>query len=149
MAAFANGSICSVPAPAAGHFTPSASTIICNALWFISLGLNLTCALIATLFERWARDFLHKANMRSAFVNRARIYPYLYHGMKRFQVHTVVEHHPAATTHLPRPLFSGFVAFLLFINIVITIVAAALLLIVTAVYSVLTLFSLQPDLGQR
>ncbi|KAJ7872557.1 hypothetical protein B0H13DRAFT_2280244 [Mycena leptocephala] len=64
LAAAANGSTFQTSTPA--HFVPSASSLVCNALWFISLGLSLTCALIATLLEQWARDFLHKADMRSA-----------------------------------------------------------------------------------
>ncbi|KAJ7814373.1 hypothetical protein B0H13DRAFT_1512337, partial [Mycena leptocephala] len=49
------------PVAAPAQFSPAASSLICNALWFISLGLGLTCALIATLLEQWARDFLHRA----------------------------------------------------------------------------------------
>ncbi|KAJ7754132.1 hypothetical protein B0H14DRAFT_3600858, partial [Mycena olivaceomarginata] len=37
--------------------TPSAATLACNILWFFSLGLSLSCALIATLVQQWARDF--------------------------------------------------------------------------------------------
>ncbi|KAJ6535704.1 hypothetical protein B0H19DRAFT_903209, partial [Mycena capillaripes] len=55
LAAAANGSTFQVQAPT--HFTPPATSVVCNALWFISLGLSLTCALIATLLEQWARDF--------------------------------------------------------------------------------------------
>ncbi|KAF7291925.1 hypothetical protein MIND_01217900 [Mycena indigotica] len=65
-------------------FTPATSSLVCNALWFISLGLSLACALVATLLEQWARDFLHRANMRSSPVVRARVYSYLYYGLRRF-----------------------------------------------------------------
>ncbi|KAJ7163124.1 hypothetical protein C8R46DRAFT_1281506, partial [Mycena filopes] len=34
-------------------FVPSVSSVLCNALWFISLGLSLACALIATLVQQW------------------------------------------------------------------------------------------------
>ncbi|KAJ7818493.1 hypothetical protein B0H14DRAFT_2250719, partial [Mycena olivaceomarginata] len=37
--------------------TPSAATLACNILWFLSLGLGLSCALFATLVQQWARDF--------------------------------------------------------------------------------------------
>ncbi|KAJ6457738.1 hypothetical protein C8R45DRAFT_913599, partial [Mycena sanguinolenta] len=46
--------------PPSSNFTPTTGALWCNALWFISLSLSLTCALLATLFERWAREFLHK-----------------------------------------------------------------------------------------
>ncbi|KAJ7860765.1 hypothetical protein B0H13DRAFT_2355479 [Mycena leptocephala] len=70
-------------------FTPSVSSIICNALWFINLGFSLACALTTTLVQHWAREFLHKADMRSAPVIRARIFSYLHYELKRFQMNTV------------------------------------------------------------
>ncbi|KAF8205826.1 hypothetical protein K438DRAFT_1669515, partial [Mycena galopus ATCC 62051] len=41
-------------------FEVPTSALLCNGLWFVSLGLSLTCALLATLVEQWAREFLHK-----------------------------------------------------------------------------------------
>ncbi|KAJ7455581.1 hypothetical protein FB451DRAFT_1048897, partial [Mycena latifolia] len=55
LAASANGS--TLQLPESTPFTPPAASLVCNALWFISLGFSLTCALIATLLEQWARDF--------------------------------------------------------------------------------------------
>jgi hypothetical protein len=66
--------------PAAAPFVPDTTALVCNALWFISLGLSLSSALIATLLEQWARDFLHKTDLRSAPIIRARIFSYLYYG---------------------------------------------------------------------
>ncbi|KAJ7829458.1 hypothetical protein B0H13DRAFT_1655736, partial [Mycena leptocephala] len=77
LAAAANGTTFQGPLPPHTHFSPPTSSLVCNALWFISLGLSLTCALIATLLEQWARDFLHKTSMRSAPFIRARIFSYL------------------------------------------------------------------------
>ncbi|KAJ7834608.1 hypothetical protein B0H13DRAFT_2453988, partial [Mycena leptocephala] len=90
LAAAANGSTVPAAAPSS-HFSPPATSLICNGLWFISLGLSLTCALIATLVEQWARDFLHRADKHSSPVIRARIFSYLYYGLKRFSMHTVVD----------------------------------------------------------
>ncbi|KAJ7119743.1 hypothetical protein C8R44DRAFT_572497, partial [Mycena epipterygia] len=58
LAAAANGS--TFHPPPLVHFAAPATSLLCNALWFVSLGLSLTCALIATLLEQWARNFLHK-----------------------------------------------------------------------------------------
>ncbi|KAJ7233276.1 hypothetical protein B0H12DRAFT_1058767, partial [Mycena haematopus] len=55
LAASANGSTFSIPRSAS--FAPLASSLICNGLWFISLGLSLACALIATFIQQWARNF--------------------------------------------------------------------------------------------
>ncbi|KAF7365728.1 hypothetical protein MVEN_00446500 [Mycena venus] len=137
LAAAANGSTFEPPAPI--HFTPSTSSFICNALWFLSLGLSLTCALIATLVEQWARDFLHKADMRSSPFIRARIFSYLYYGLKRFKMHTVVDIIPLLL-HTSLFLFlAGLVAFLLPINISIATVAAVLSAVMVAAYTLLTM----------
>ncbi|KAJ7936951.1 hypothetical protein B0H13DRAFT_2430956, partial [Mycena leptocephala] len=141
LAAQSNGAIFKPP-PLPTHFSPPAASLICNVLWFISLGLSLTCALVATLLEQWARDFLHRADMRSAPVIRARIFSYLYYGMKRFNMHTIVDLIPLLLHAALVFFFAGLVAFLIPINVLIVAVAAALLLIVIAVYSILTFLPL-------
>ncbi|KAJ7115684.1 hypothetical protein C8R44DRAFT_709055 [Mycena epipterygia] len=58
------------PAQTPTFVVPTAA-LVCNALWFISLGLSLSCALIATLVEQWSREFLHRTDMRSSPILRA------------------------------------------------------------------------------
>ncbi|KAJ7713013.1 hypothetical protein B0H16DRAFT_551202 [Mycena metata] len=134
--AAANGSIFHVPPPT--HFSPPTTSLVCNTLWFISLGLSLACALIATLLEQWARDFLHKTDMRSAPVIRARVFSFLYYGLKRFNMHTVVDIIPLLLHTSLLFFFAGLVAFLLPINHVITYIAVGLLVVVVAAYTLLT-----------
>ncbi|KAJ7899646.1 hypothetical protein B0H13DRAFT_1622688, partial [Mycena leptocephala] len=141
LAASANGSIYHAPPPSL--FKPSAPSLICNALWFISLGLSLACALIATFVQQWARDFLHKADMHSAPIIRARIFSYLYYGIKRFQMHTMVEIIPLLLHGSLVLFFCGLVAFLVPVNITMTIIAATVLAIVAGVYCTLTLLPLR------
>ncbi|KAJ7456135.1 hypothetical protein FB451DRAFT_617169, partial [Mycena latifolia] len=141
LAAAANGS--TFLPPALPVFTPPATSLACNILWFISLGLSLSCALIATLLEQWARDFLHRADMRSAPVIRARVFSYLYYGLKRFNMHTVVEIIPLLLHASLIFFFTGLVAFLIPVNTAIAGVAGALLAILAAVYSILTLLPLR------
>ncbi|KAJ6449666.1 hypothetical protein C8R45DRAFT_883937 [Mycena sanguinolenta] len=140
LAATANGSSYHILPPA--PFTPPKTSLICNALWFISLGLSLTCALFATLLEQWARDFLHRADMRSAPVTRVRIFSYLYYGMKRFGMHTVVNLIPLLMHTSLFLFFAGLVAFLVPINFSMALVAGGLLAVLTTAYSALTLLSL-------
>ncbi|KAJ7613643.1 hypothetical protein DFH06DRAFT_1484640 [Mycena polygramma] len=140
LAASANGSAFDVPSPT--PFSPAASSVICNVLWFISLGFSLACALIATFVQQWSRDFLHKTDMRSAPAIRARIFSYLYFGLKRFQMHSVVEIIPLLLHGSLILFFCGLVAFLIPVNIAMTVVAAAVLAIVAAVYSALTFLPL-------
>ncbi|KAJ6549290.1 hypothetical protein DFH09DRAFT_620184, partial [Mycena vulgaris] len=140
LAAAANGTpFTVVPRP---HFTPPTSLLVCNILWFISLGLSLTCALFATLVEQWAREFMHKADMRSAPVIRARVFSYLYYGLKRFKMHTIVGIIPLLLHVSLLFFFAGLVAFLIPVNTVITIVTGIILLIVATGYSLLTILPL-------
>ncbi|KAJ7925352.1 hypothetical protein B0H13DRAFT_1559231, partial [Mycena leptocephala] len=113
LAASANGIFHFTPSP---PFTPLASAVICNVLWFISLGLSLTCALVATLLEQWVRDFLHRADMRSASVVRARGFSFLYYGLKRFEMHTEVEIIPLLLHTSLLFFFAHPVAFLVPVN---------------------------------
>ncbi|KAJ7899658.1 hypothetical protein B0H13DRAFT_1446576, partial [Mycena leptocephala] len=138
LAASMSGNIAAPPAPSS-HFTPPAASLICNIFWFISLGLSLTCALIATLLQQWARDFLHRADMRSSPIIRARIFSFLYYGLKQFNMHTVVDIIPLLLHESLVLFFAGLVAFLIPINIGIAAVAAAILDIVVCVYSALSL----------
>ncbi|KAJ7278795.1 hypothetical protein C8J57DRAFT_1502637 [Mycena rebaudengoi] len=138
LAASANGSTFSVD-PSTSPFTPPTTSLVCNALWFVSLGLSLSSALIATLLDQWARDFLHRSEMRSAPVVRARIFSYLYYGLKRFNMHAVVEVIPLLL-HASLLLFlAGLVAFLLPVNRIIMGVAAGLLALLILVYCTLTI----------
>ncbi|KAJ7164205.1 hypothetical protein C8R46DRAFT_309520, partial [Mycena filopes] len=128
-----------IPAPLPVPFTPAATSLICNALWFISLGFSLACAMLATLLQQWARDFLHKADLRSAPVIRARIFSYLYYGLQRFQMHTMVEVIPLLLHGSLLFFLCGLVAFLTLVNAAMALIAATLLVIVGGVYFGLTL----------
>ncbi|KAJ7448587.1 hypothetical protein FB451DRAFT_1103069, partial [Mycena latifolia] len=140
LAAAANGTNFTVVPRA--PFTPPTSSIVCNILWFISLGLSLTCALVATLVEQWSREFIHKADMHSAPVIRARIFSYLYYGLKRFEMHTVVEIIPLLLHTSLLLFFAGLVAFLIPVNPAVTLVVGILLVIIAVVYLLLTILPL-------
>ncbi|KAJ7020869.1 hypothetical protein C8F04DRAFT_1142441 [Mycena alexandri] len=140
LAASANGTLFPIPPPPT--FTPLTSSLVCNGLWFVSLGLSLTCALVATLLEQWARDFLHTADMRSSPVIRARVFSFLYYGLKRFKMHTVVEIIPLLLHASLFFFFAGLVAFLIPVNTVVMALAGAMLTILAIVYSLLTILPL-------
>ncbi|KAK7013319.1 hypothetical protein R3P38DRAFT_3207468 [Favolaschia claudopus] len=140
LSGIANGS--SVSLPVAESFVPPTWSLVCNLLWFISLGLSLSCALIATLVEQWARDFKYKTEMRSAPVIRARIYSYLYSGLKRFNMHAVVEIIPFLLHASLILFFTGLVAFLVPVNKAVMISVIILLGIMVIAYTTLTVFPL-------
>ncbi|KAJ7887422.1 hypothetical protein B0H13DRAFT_1524827, partial [Mycena leptocephala] len=119
-------------------FTPSTSSLACNTLWFLSLGLSLSCALIATLVEQWSRDFITRTEMRPSPFIRARIFSYLYFGLQRFGMHKMVDFLPLLLHMSLLLFFAGLVAFLHPINPVVTAVAVAVLGLISATYIYLT-----------
>ncbi|KAJ7240898.1 hypothetical protein C8J57DRAFT_96457 [Mycena rebaudengoi] len=133
-ASSADSAVTSTSAP----FIPSASSLACNTLWFLSLGLSLSCALIATLVDQWSRDFIQRTEMRPSPIIRARIFSYLYLGIQRFGMHTMVESIPLLLRGSLLLFFAGLVAFLYPINPVVMIVAGTLLGLTTAIYTYLT-----------
>ncbi|KAJ7624468.1 hypothetical protein FB45DRAFT_796426 [Roridomyces roridus] len=120
------------------QFSPTAASLVCNALWFFSLSLSLTCALLATLVEQWAREFLHKAEMRPSPTRRARIFSFLYFGLKRFHMHTVVDVIPSLLHGSLLLFFAGLVAFLVPINQIIMYLMVGALVVFLLLYSILT-----------
>ncbi|KAJ7881369.1 hypothetical protein B0H14DRAFT_2340406, partial [Mycena olivaceomarginata] len=120
-------------------FNPTTASLWCNALWFISLSLSLTCALLATLVEQWAREFLHKTEMRPSPVRRARIFSFLYFGLKRFRMHTIVDVIPFLLHTSLLLFFAGLVAFLLPVNHIVMYLMGIALCIFLLLYAVLTL----------
>ncbi|KAJ7446105.1 hypothetical protein FB451DRAFT_1412464 [Mycena latifolia] len=139
LATASNGTILAASSPTAG-FSPSTSALVCNTLWFISLSLSLSCALVATLLEQWARNFLHRADMCSAPVIRARMFSFLYYGLKRFNMHMVVEIVPLLLHAALLFFFGGLVAFLAPVNRPIMFLSAALLGIgITCYFSIAVL----------
>ncbi|KAJ7617271.1 hypothetical protein FB45DRAFT_1063767 [Roridomyces roridus] len=136
LAAISTGSIADVQPPS--QFTPTTASLVCNALWFVSLSLSLICALLATLVEQWAREFLHKTEMRPSPVRRARIFSFLYFGLKRFHMPAVVDAIPSLIHGSLLLFFAGLVAFLLPINHFIMYLMAGALILLLLVYSILT-----------
>ncbi|CAK5263409.1 unnamed protein product [Mycena citricolor] len=120
------------PPPAA--FSPPLSSLICNTLWFTSLALSLSSALVATLVEQWAREYHHRTTMFSSPSIRSRVYMYLYYGLRRFNMHLVVGIPPLLLHASLVLFFAGLVAFLVPINIIIMGICSALLFLFVSVY---------------
>ncbi|CAK5281581.1 unnamed protein product [Mycena citricolor] len=117
-------------------------SIACNALWIISLGFSLTCALLATLVQQWSREFLHKTSMYSAPLVRARIFSFLYYGLRSFRMHIVVEVLPLLLHASMLFFFAGLVAFSLPVCMPIAWIAVVMLGVVSLVYAALTIVPL-------
>ncbi|KAJ7494016.1 hypothetical protein FB451DRAFT_1388138 [Mycena latifolia] len=120
-------------------FQPAPSSLLCNTLWFLSLCLSITCALLATLVEQWAREFIHKSDKRPSPIQRARIFSFLYFGVRRFRMHMVVDLIPLLL-HVALILFlGGLIAFLLPINRMMMALIGGVLAVFLILYAVMTL----------
>ncbi|KAJ6559911.1 hypothetical protein B0H19DRAFT_1289423 [Mycena capillaripes] len=117
---------------------PTSASLACNALWFLSLGFSLSCALIATLVGQWSREFIQSTSMRPSPIMRARIFAYLYYGIQRFGMHTMVQFIPFLLHISLLLFFAGLIAFLQPINTGLTALAAVLLALISAAYGYLT-----------
>ncbi|KAF5371774.1 hypothetical protein D9758_003366 [Tetrapyrgos nigripes] len=132
LAAASNGTSVQFEPPK--DFQTAPSSLVCNVFWFLALALALTCSLLATLVQQWARDFAHKTTMRSSPVFRARILMYSYFGMRKFRMHTLVDLIPFLL-HLSLILFfAGLIGFLSPVNVALQFLMAAFLAIFVAVY---------------
>ncbi|KAJ7815929.1 hypothetical protein B0H13DRAFT_2218261, partial [Mycena leptocephala] len=136
-----NGSAFELPTmrPILMQSGPGATALVCNIMWFTSLFLSLSCAFMATLVEQWARDFIQATEMRPSPIIRARIFSYLYYGVKRFSMHSMVELIPLLLHTSLVLFFAGLIAFLHPVNAIVTQLAAALLAIISAIYFTLTI----------
>ncbi|KAJ7876220.1 hypothetical protein B0H13DRAFT_2055779 [Mycena leptocephala] len=113
-------------------FEAPISSLVCNGLWFVSLGLSLTCALLATLVEQWARQFMHYTEIRPSPARRARVF-------SRFGIHAIVDLIPLLL-HLGLILFlAGLAVFLVPINSIMAGIVASILVVFVTFYVVITI----------
>ena len=88
----------------ATSFTPSTSAVWINLLWFLSLVISLTCALLATLLQQWTRRYLRLTHPRCSPHKRARIRAFFAEGVERLHLPLAVEALPTLL-HLSLFLF--------------------------------------------
>ena len=100
-------------------FTPPNYAVWVNALWFLSLVISITCALLATLLQQWARRYLKVTQPRYSPHKRARIRSFFAEGVDKFLLPWAVE---ALPTMLHLSLFLFFAGLAVFLwNVDLTI----------------------------
>ncbi|KAH9173682.1 hypothetical protein EDB89DRAFT_1884768 [Lactarius sanguifluus] len=109
--AFPNGTSPAASPPTQDPFSPSATVVFINSVWFLSLVLSLTCALIATLLQRWARRYLQMIQRNHAPHDRAHIREYFYRGALKFHIFGLVETLPLLLLVSVFLFFAGLIAF--------------------------------------
>ena len=77
-------------------FSPPGYAIWVNLLWFLSLVISLTCAMLATLLQQWGRRYIRTTRLpRSTPHKRAQMRAFFAKGVDKFQVAWAVEALPA------------------------------------------------------
>ncbi|KAH8991230.1 hypothetical protein EDB92DRAFT_1763441, partial [Lactarius akahatsu] len=97
--------------PTQSPTSPSAPVIFINSVWFLSLVLSLTCALIATLLQQWTRKYRQIIQRNHAPHVRAHIREYFSRGARRFRIIGLVETLPFLLLLSVLLFFAGLVVF--------------------------------------
>jgi hypothetical protein len=119
-------------------FSPPDFAIWVNALWFLSLVISITCALLATLLQQWARRYLKVTQPRYSLHRRARIRAFFAEGVDKFLLPWAVEALPTML-HLSLFLFfAGLAVFLWNVNLTIFKLVLSWIGLCTALYGSIT-----------
>ena len=120
-------------------FSPPTSAVWVNSLWFLSLVISLTCALLATFLQQWARRYMRVTQTRYSPHKRARIRAFFAEGVEKLHLPWAVEALPALL-HLSLFLFfAGLAVFLFNINHTVFNVAISWVGFCTGMYVCITL----------
>ena len=123
-------------------FSPPTYAIWVNSLWFLSLVISITCALLATLLQQWARRYLKVTQPRSSLHKRARIRSFFAEGVEKSHLAWVVEALPTLI-HLSLFLFfAGLIVFSRNVNFTIFKVVLSWIGVCTALYGFITIVPL-------
>jgi hypothetical protein len=110
-----------------------------NSLWFLSLVISITCALLATLLQQWARRYLKVTQTRYSLHKRARIRSFFAEGVEKSLLPWVVEALPTLIHVSLFLFFAGLVVFLWNVNLTIFKVVLSWIGVCTALYGCITL----------
>ncbi|KAH9053682.1 hypothetical protein EDB87DRAFT_1569158, partial [Lactarius vividus] len=96
---------------AQSFYVPPTSVVFINSVWFLSLVLSLTCALMATLLQQWARRYIQIVQRKYAPLHHARIHEFFSGGARRFGISKFVEVLPLLLLLSVFLFFAGLVVF--------------------------------------
>ncbi|KAH9051060.1 hypothetical protein EDB87DRAFT_1836874 [Lactarius vividus] len=108
-----NISLPSSPPP----FSPPTYAVWVNSLWFLSLVISISCALLATLLQQWARRYLKITQPRYSPHKRARIRAFFAEGVDKFLLPWAVEALPTLLHISLFLFFAGLIVFLWNVNL--------------------------------
>ena len=98
-------------------FSPPRYAIWVNSLWFLSLVISLSCAMLATLLQQWARRYVRATQvLRCSPEKRARMRSFFANGVDKFHVSWAVETLPTLVHISLLMFFAGLLIYLFYIN---------------------------------
>ena len=98
-------------------FSPPHYAVWVNVLWFLSLVISLTCALLATFLQQWSRRYLRVTQSRYSLHKRARVRAFFAEGVEKLHLPWVVETLPTLLHISLFLFFAGLVVFLWNVNL--------------------------------
>jgi hypothetical protein len=123
-------------------FSPPNFAVWVNGLWFMSLVISITCAIIATLLQQWARRYLKVTQTHYSLHKRARIRTFFAAGVEGSLLPHVAAALPTLI-HVSLVLFfAGLAVFLWNVNITIFKVVLSWIGVCTALYGCTMLISI-------
>jgi len=132
--------------PSPPPFSPPTYAVWVNALWFLSLAVSITCALLATLLQQWARRYLRITQPAYSPYKRARIRAFFAEGVEKFVILYVAESLPTILHVSLFFFFSGLIVFLANVNLTIYKLVLSWFAVCAAVYGFITIMPfLYPD----
>ncbi|KAF5369506.1 hypothetical protein D9758_002518 [Tetrapyrgos nigripes] len=96
----------------------------------------------STFVQQWTRDFIHKTTLRPAPIRQARVFAYMYFGLRDFGMHSFVDVIPILLHISLFLFFGGLVAFLFPVNRIITYIMIGVLVVFLVIYTTLTVIPL-------
>jgi hypothetical protein len=120
-------------------FKAPASIVRVNVMWFLSLILSLSCALLATLMQQWSRRYLDYAQRRGAPIMRLLIRAYILDEVEKFGMSQAVEAMPLILHTSVFLFFAGLIDYLFPINTVVAYSALGCVVAFAFTYAILTL----------
>ena len=136
-----NGSQLSIPSSLSNPtepFAPPTAEIWVNLLWFLSLVISLTCALLATLLQQWARRYLRVAYPRYDPHKQARIRAFYRDRVENLHIPWTIEVLPGLLHISLFLFFAGLSVFLFGVHHTIFKVVTSWIAVCVILYACLT-----------
>ena len=121
-------------------FSPPQYVIWVNSLWFLSLAISLSCAMLATLIQQWARQYLQITDRpRDSPHDAARIRAFFAHGIEKSRFLWIVEVIPTMIHVSLFLFFTGLLIYLFNTNHIVFRVVFSGVVVFLGVYLLITI----------